>query len=154
MVGVPRTTDTSHHEQAKYNFDEIGGPDVQRFLSSPSTVIVNVLSANADFLTCKSTRFSQEMDKLGERTVAVVTELEQAPNGIHSKVMEMAKGMCMENLECCFLRYVLVNAQVQLQKMQFLLQAIDTPYVAMHTSDRGAHIACYCTIFRRCIRRC
>ncbi|OIS97854.1 dynamin-related protein 4c [Nicotiana attenuata] len=50
------------------------------------SIILNVLSATVDFPTCESIRMSQKVDKTGERTLAVVTKADKAPEGLLEKV--------------------------------------------------------------------
>ncbi|KAK6945674.1 Dynamin GTPase effector [Dillenia turbinata] len=49
-------------------------------------IILNVLSVTVDFSTCESIRMSQCVDRTGERTLAVVTKADKAPEGLIEKV--------------------------------------------------------------------
>ncbi|KAK1379718.1 hypothetical protein POM88_026462 [Heracleum sosnowskyi] len=57
------------------------------FIKPEESIILSVLSATVDFPTCESIRMSQLVDKTGERTLAVVTKSDKAPDGLHEKVM-------------------------------------------------------------------
>ncbi|GJX93176.1 dynamin-related protein 4C-like protein [Tanacetum coccineum] len=56
------------------------------YIKPEETIILNVLSATVDFPTCESIRMSQKVDKTGERTLAVVTKADKAPEGLLEKV--------------------------------------------------------------------
>jgi Dynamin central region len=56
------------------------------YISPKESIILNVLSATVDFPTCESIRMSQKVDQLGERTLAVVTKSDKAPEGLLEKV--------------------------------------------------------------------
>ncbi|KAL1806390.1 hypothetical protein ACET3Z_029458 [Daucus carota] len=60
---------------------------IMEFIRPEESIILNVLSATVDFPTCESIRMSQLVDKTGERTLAVVTKSDKAPDGLHEKVM-------------------------------------------------------------------
>ncbi|GLJ35689.1 hypothetical protein SUGI_0717140 [Cryptomeria japonica] len=54
------------------------------------SIILNVLSAAVDFPTCESIRMSQQVDEKGERTLAVVSKVDKAPEGVLEKVTDNA----------------------------------------------------------------
>ncbi|GMP39724.1 hypothetical protein CsSME_00010444 [Camellia sinensis var. sinensis] len=56
------------------------------YIKPDESIILNVLSATVDFPTCESIRMSQRVDKTGERTLAVVTKVDTAPEGLLEKV--------------------------------------------------------------------
>ncbi|KAG5583120.1 hypothetical protein H5410_053747 [Solanum commersonii] len=60
---------------------------IKTYISPQETIILNVLSATVDFPTCESIRMSQKVDKTGERTLAVVTKGDIAPEGLLEKVI-------------------------------------------------------------------
>ncbi|PHU05653.1 Dynamin-related protein 4C [Capsicum chinense] len=59
---------------------------IKTYISPQESIILNVLSATVDFPTCESIRMSQKVDKTGERTLAVVTKVDKAPEGLLEKV--------------------------------------------------------------------
>ncbi|KAF3657566.1 Dynamin-related protein 4C [Capsicum annuum] len=59
---------------------------IKTYISPRESIILNVLSATVDFPTCESIRMSQKVDKTGERTLAVVTKADKAPEGLLEKV--------------------------------------------------------------------
>eukprot|EP01018_Ginkgo_biloba_P005548 Gb_28425 [translate_table: standard] len=56
------------------------------YITAKESIILNVLAANVDFPTCESIRMSQRVDDRGERTLAVVTKADKAPEGLLEKV--------------------------------------------------------------------
>lgn len=75
------------HGQPEDIYEQISGI-IMEFIKPQESIILNVLSATVDFPTCESIRMSQLVDKTGERTLAVVTKSDKAPDGLHAKVME------------------------------------------------------------------
>ncbi|KAK4722289.1 hypothetical protein R3W88_012522 [Solanum pinnatisectum] len=59
---------------------------IMKYIVPEESIILNVLSATVDFPTCESIRMSQKVDKTGERTLAVVTKADKAPEGLLEKV--------------------------------------------------------------------
>uniref|UniRef100_A0A2C9VD53 Dynamin stalk domain-containing protein n=1 Tax=Manihot esculenta TaxID=3983 RepID=A0A2C9VD53_MANES len=55
------------------------------YIRPEESIILNVLSATVDFPTCESIRMSRQVDKTGERTLAVVTKSDKAPEGLLEK---------------------------------------------------------------------
>lgn len=75
---------------------------IMEYIRPEESIIVNVLSATADFTTCESIRMSRKVDKTGERTLAVVTKVDRAPEGLLEKVttndMNVGFGyVCVKN---------------------------------------------------------
>ncbi|PHT98130.1 Dynamin-related protein 4C [Capsicum chinense] len=64
---------------------------IKTYISPRESIILNVLSATVDFPTCESIRMSQKVDKTGERTLAVVTKADKAPEGLLEKSYEAAR---------------------------------------------------------------
>jgi len=58
-----------------------------KYIEPQESIILNVLSATVDFTTCESIRMSRQVDKTGERTLAVVTKADMAPEGLLQKVI-------------------------------------------------------------------
>ncbi|CAB4268295.1 unnamed protein product [Prunus armeniaca] len=72
------------------------------YIKPEQSIILNELSATVDFITCESIRMSQSVDKTGERTLAVVTMVDKAPEGLLEKVtadeVNIALGyVCVRN---------------------------------------------------------
>ena len=59
---------------------------IKDYIAPKESIILNVLSATVDFPTCESIRMSQQVDRTGERTLAVVTKADKAPEGLLEKV--------------------------------------------------------------------
>uniref|UniRef100_A0A0C9S6J8 TSA: Wollemia nobilis Ref_Wollemi_Transcript_14676_2408 transcribed RNA sequence n=1 Tax=Wollemia nobilis TaxID=56998 RepID=A0A0C9S6J8_9CONI len=59
---------------------------IKHYISPKESIILNVLAANVDFPTCESIKMSQDVDEHGERTLAVVTKSDLAPEGLLEKV--------------------------------------------------------------------
>ncbi|CAM6129769.1 unnamed protein product [Calypogeia fissa] len=85
MIDLPGITRVPVHGQPENIYEQIKAM-IQKYLKPEETVILNVLSATVDFSTCESIRMSQEADKKGERTLAVVTKVDRAPNDVYDKV--------------------------------------------------------------------
>ncbi|XP_063937979.1 putative dynamin-related protein 4A [Daucus carota subsp. sativus] len=58
------------------------------FIKPETSIILNVISATVNFPTCKSIRMSEHVDKTGDRTLAIVTKSDKAPDGLHQEVKE------------------------------------------------------------------
>lgn len=74
MVDLPGITRVPVHGQPENIYEQIA-EIIRHYISSPESVILNVLSASVDFPTCESIRMSQQADKSGVRTLAVVTKV-------------------------------------------------------------------------------
>ncbi|CAH9140090.1 unnamed protein product [Cuscuta epithymum] len=85
MVDLPGITRVPVHGQPEDIYEQISGI-IMEYISPEETIILNVLSAGVDFATCESIRMSQQVDKTGERTLAVVTKVDWAPEGLLEKV--------------------------------------------------------------------
>ncbi|CAI5468136.1 unnamed protein product [Closterium sp. Yama58-4] len=59
---------------------------IMHYITPKESVILNVLAAEVDFTTCESIVMSQEVDKDGDRTLAVVTKVDRAPDGLYEKI--------------------------------------------------------------------
>ena len=57
-----------------------------KYITPKESIILNVLSATVDFTTCESISMSKMVDQTGERTLAVVTKSDKAPEGLLEKV--------------------------------------------------------------------
>ena len=85
MVDLPGITRVPVHGQPEDIYDQI--KDIlMEYITPERSIILNVLSATVDFTTCESIRMSQVVDKTGERTLAVVTKADRAPEGLMEKV--------------------------------------------------------------------
>ncbi|KAK1379719.1 Dynamin-related protein 4C [Heracleum sosnowskyi] len=86
MIDLPGITRVPVHGQPEDIYEQISDI-IMEFIKPKESIILNVLSATVDFPTCESIRMSQLVDKTGERTLAVVTKSDKAPDGLHEKVM-------------------------------------------------------------------
>ncbi|KAJ8646715.1 hypothetical protein MRB53_008463 [Persea americana] len=73
------------HGQPENIYEQISDI-IMEYITPKESIILNVLSATVDFPTCESIRMSQRVDKTGERTLAVVTKVDKAPEGLLEKV--------------------------------------------------------------------
>ncbi|CAK9134036.1 unnamed protein product [Ilex paraguariensis] len=86
MVDLPGITRVPVHGQPDDIYEQISAI-IREYIKPEESIILNVLSATVDFPTCESIRMSQRVDKTGERTLAVVTKVDIAPEGLLDKVM-------------------------------------------------------------------
>nr|XP_017225117.1 PREDICTED: dynamin-related protein 4C-like [Daucus carota subsp. sativus] len=86
MVDLPGITRVPVHGQPENIYEQISGI-IMEYIKPEESIILNVLSATVDFPTCECIRMSQSVDKNGERTLAVVTKSDKAPEGLLEKVM-------------------------------------------------------------------
>ncbi|XP_043816125.1 putative dynamin-related protein 4A [Manihot esculenta] len=85
MVDLPGITRVPVHGQPEDIYEQIAGI-IMEYIRPEESIILNVLSATVDFPTCESIRMSRQVDKTGERTLAVVTKSDKAPEGLLEKV--------------------------------------------------------------------
>lgn len=85
MVDLPGITRVPVHGQPENIYEQIS-QIIMKYITPKESIILNVLSATVDFPTCESIRMSQRVDKSGERTLAVVTKADKAPEGLLEKV--------------------------------------------------------------------
>ncbi|XP_043705666.1 dynamin-related protein 4C-like, partial [Telopea speciosissima] len=85
MVDLPGITRVPVRGQPEDIYEQISDI-IMEYITPKESIILNVLSATVDFPTCESIRMSQRVDKTGERTLAVVTKSDQAPEGLLEKV--------------------------------------------------------------------
>ncbi|KAI4332437.1 hypothetical protein L6164_017347 [Bauhinia variegata] len=85
MVDLPGITRVPVHGQPEDIYDQIKDI-IMEYIRPEESIILNVLSATVDFATCESIRMSQTVDKTGDRTLAVVTKADKAPEGLLEKV--------------------------------------------------------------------
>ncbi|XP_055835860.1 dynamin-related protein 4C-like [Solanum dulcamara] len=85
MVDLPGITRVAVQGQPEDIYEQIRDI-IMKYIVPEESIILNVLSATVDFPTCESIRMSQKVDKTGERTLAVVTKADKAPEGLLEKV--------------------------------------------------------------------
>ncbi|PKU66655.1 dynamin-related protein 4C-like [Dendrobium catenatum] len=85
MVDLPGITRVPVHGQPENIYEQISGI-IMQYIKPEESIILNVLSASVDFPTCESIRMSQQVDRTGERTLAVVTKPDKSPEGLLEKV--------------------------------------------------------------------
>ncbi|OAY78522.1 Dynamin-related protein 4C [Ananas comosus] len=85
MVDLPGITRVPVHGQPENIYEQISDI-IMEYITPKESIILNVLSATVDFPTCESIRMSQRVDPTGERTLAVVTKVDKAPEGLLEKV--------------------------------------------------------------------
>ncbi|GMY37763.1 dynamin-related protein 4C-like [Fagus crenata] len=87
MVDLPGITRVPVHGQPDNIYDQIR-EIIMEYITPEESIILNVLST-VDFTTCESIRMSQMVDKTGERTLAVVTKSDKAPEGFLRRLLLM-----------------------------------------------------------------
>ncbi|KAL6907571.1 hypothetical protein ACP4OV_002610 [Aristida adscensionis] len=85
LVDLPGITRVPVQGQPEDIYDQIARI-IKDYISPKESIILNVLSATVDFPTCESIRMSQQVDRTGERTLAVVTKVDKNPEGLLEKV--------------------------------------------------------------------
>jgi interferon-induced GTP-binding protein Mx1 len=85
MVDLPGITRVPVNGQPENIYEQISRM-IMKYIEPQESIILNVLSATVDFTTCESIRMSRQVDKTGERTLAVVTKADMAPEGLLQKV--------------------------------------------------------------------
>lgn len=85
LVDLPGITRVPVQGQPEDIYDQIARI-IKAYIAPKESIILNVLSATVDFPTCESIRMSQQVDRTGERTLAVVTKADRAPEGLLEKV--------------------------------------------------------------------
>ncbi|KAL6502329.1 Dynamin-related protein 4C [Orobanche hederae] len=85
MVDLPGITRVAVLGQPEDIYEQIS-KIIMEFITPDESIILNVLSAGVDFSTCESIRMSQLVDKMGQRTLAVVTKADKSPEGLLEKV--------------------------------------------------------------------
>ncbi|XP_010417985.1 PREDICTED: dynamin-related protein 4C-like [Camelina sativa] len=85
MVDLPGITRVPVNGQPENIYEQISAM-IMEYIKPEESIILNVLSATVDFTTCESIRMSRQVDKTGERTLAVVTKADMAPEGLLQKV--------------------------------------------------------------------
>nr|XP_051229624.1 putative dynamin-related protein 4A [Lolium perenne] len=85
LVDLPGITRVPVKGQPDDIYDQVSRI-IQEYIVPKESIILNVLSATVDFPTCESIRMSQQVDRNGERTLAVVTKSDRAPEGLLDKV--------------------------------------------------------------------
>ncbi|RLN15506.1 hypothetical protein C2845_PM02G31090 [Panicum miliaceum] len=85
LVDLPGITRAPVQGQPEDIYDQVA-KIIKEYIAPKESIILNVLSATVDFPTCESIRMSQQVDRTGERTLAVVTKVDKAPEGLLEKV--------------------------------------------------------------------
>lgn len=85
LVDLPGITRVPVQGQPDDIYDQIARI-IKEYIAPKESIILNVLTATVDFPTCESIRMSQQVDRTGERTLAVVTKVDKAPEGLLEKV--------------------------------------------------------------------
>uniref|UniRef100_A0A2N9G0Y5 GED domain-containing protein n=1 Tax=Fagus sylvatica TaxID=28930 RepID=A0A2N9G0Y5_FAGSY len=110
MVDLPGITRVPVHGQPDNIYDQIR-EIIMEYITPEESIILNVLSATVDFTTCESIRMSQMVDKTGERTLAVVTKSDKAPEGLLEKVTADDVNIGLGYWGCLFWHRRLVQIQ-------------------------------------------
>ncbi|GLT67069.1 hypothetical protein SLA2020_394020 [Shorea laevis] len=85
MVDLPGITRVPVHGQPENIYEQVTEM-IMEYIKPEESIILNVLSATVDFSTCESIRMSQQVDRSGQRTLAVVTKADKSPEGLLEKV--------------------------------------------------------------------
>ncbi|GKV21197.1 hypothetical protein SLEP1_g31194 [Rubroshorea leprosula] len=74
MVDLPGITRVPVHGQPENIYEQIRDI-IMEYIKPEESIILNVLSATVDFSTCESIRMSRQVDKTGDRTLAVDSDM-------------------------------------------------------------------------------
>ncbi|KNA24107.1 hypothetical protein SOVF_018910 [Spinacia oleracea] len=85
MVDLPGITRVPVRGQPENVYEQIR-EIIMEYITPEESIILNVISATVDFSTCESIMMSQSVDKTGQRTLAVVTKSDKAPEWLLEKV--------------------------------------------------------------------
>ncbi|CAI5488598.1 unnamed protein product [Closterium sp. Naga37s-1] len=85
LIDLPGITRVPIEDQPKDIYDQVKAM-IMTYITPKESVILNVLAAEVDFSTCESIVMSQEVDPDGDRTLAVVTKVDRAPDGLYEKI--------------------------------------------------------------------
>ncbi|WVY92802.1 hypothetical protein V8G54_031890 [Vigna mungo] len=85
MIDLPGITRVPVQGQPLDIYDQVVNT-IMEYIKPEESIILNVLSATADFSIYESIRMSQTVDKTGARTLAVVTKVDISPEGLPEKV--------------------------------------------------------------------
>ncbi|WZZ09699.1 hypothetical protein YC2023_095620 [Brassica napus] len=85
MVDLPGITRNPVNDQPEDIYEQVSAM-IKKHIEPQESIILNVLAATCDFSTCESIRMSKQVDKKGERTLAVVTKSDVQPQGLLKKV--------------------------------------------------------------------
>ncbi|WVZ83862.1 hypothetical protein U9M48_030958 [Paspalum notatum var. saurae] len=85
LIDLPGITRVPVQGQPEDIYDQIARI-IKAYIAPKESIILNVLSATVNFPSCESIRVSQQVDRSGERTLAVVTKADKAPEGLLEKV--------------------------------------------------------------------
>ncbi|GJP35534.1 hypothetical protein CLOM_g20043 [Closterium sp. NIES-68] len=85
LVDLPGITRVPIEDQPKDIYNQVKNM-IMHYITPKESVILNVLAAEVDFSTCESIVMSQEVDSDGDRTLAVVTKVDRAPDGLYEKI--------------------------------------------------------------------
>ncbi|KAL5577024.1 hypothetical protein UlMin_018723 [Ulmus minor] len=84
MVDLPGIVRVPVGDQPKDIGDQIKNI-IMEYITTEESIILNVLPAIMEFLTCESIGMSQSVDKSGGRTLAIVTKADKALEGLLEK---------------------------------------------------------------------
>ncbi|CAI5500350.1 unnamed protein product [Closterium sp. Naga37s-1] len=115
LVDLPGITRVPIEDQPKDIYNQVKAM-IMHYITPKESVILNVLAAEVDFSTCESIVMSQEVDPDGDRTLAVVTKVDRAPDGLYEKiqgnsavvrqlvqeVVDSIEGLCLLLVNDCF----------------------------------------------------
>ncbi|XP_002965423.2 dynamin-related protein 4C isoform X2 [Selaginella moellendorffii] len=92
MIDLPGITRVPVHGQPEDIQEQIK-KIIQEYISPKETIILNVICSTVDFPTCESILMSRQVDREGERTMAVVTKVDMSPKDLKEKVMADVVGI-------------------------------------------------------------
>ncbi|KDP31482.1 hypothetical protein JCGZ_15433 [Jatropha curcas] len=85
MIDLPGITRVLVPSQLENIYEQIVGI-IMEYISPEESIILNISLATLDFSICESIRMSRQVDRTGERTLAIVTKSDKAPEGLLEKV--------------------------------------------------------------------
>ncbi|XP_050222083.2 dynamin-related protein 4C-like [Mercurialis annua] len=154
MVDLPGITRVPVHGQPENIYEQIADI-IMEYIKPEESIILNVLSATVDFTTCESIRMSQKVDKTGERTLAVVTKADKAPEGLLEKItaddVNIGLGyVCVRNRIGDESYNEARNEETRLFESHHLLSKIDKSMVGIHVLAQNL-MQIQATIIYRCL---
>lgn len=106
IVDLPGLISTASEEQTQADVDTVHHM-VDSYIEKPRTIILAIVQASNDIANQSIIRKSKELDKLGQRTVGVITKPDLINKGTEGRIALLAKNQDTTKLQLGF--YILKN---------------------------------------------
>ncbi|GBG64786.1 hypothetical protein CBR_g46742 [Chara braunii] len=126
LIDLPGITHVPVRDQPHDIYEQVKGI-ITEYIKPEESVILNVLSAAVDFATCESIRMSQQVDKHGERTLAVVTKIDMNWDGLLHKITTSEEELHLEG------QFVLVRNRTEREKTQEAARVAEAQFFSEHS---------------------